>query len=72
MPGTQRAFPAGVLRPGDLVTCDILAHKLEVGVPIEFGTSSNGYGGKHVISVTLSVTHNRDGSVAASCHRDNA
>ena len=27
-----------------------------------------GYGGAKVASVTLSVTHNRDGSVTASCH----
>lgn len=72
MPGTRRAFPAGLLRVGDIVSCDILGHKLEVGVPTDSRTSSNGYGGKHVISVTLSVTHNRDGSVAASCHRGNA
>src|SRR2546423_1840112 len=37
-------------------------------VPIDYGTSSTGYGGKNVTSVTLSVTHNRDGSVSASCH----
>ena len=30
------------------------------------------YGGKKVTSVVLSVTHNRDGSVGASCHRGNA
>ena len=72
MPGVPRTFPSGRLRPADLVTCDILGHKLEDGVPIEFGTSSNGYGGKNVTSVTLSVTHNRDGSVTASCHTGNA
>jgi hypothetical protein len=70
--GVPRTFPGGRLRPADLVTCDILGHKLEDGVPIEFGTSSEGYGGKNVISVTLSVTHNRDGSVTATCRRGNA
>jgi hypothetical protein len=70
--GTQRTFPAGVLRPGDVVTCDILGHKLEDGVPIEHLTSSTGYGGKNLTSVTLSVTHNRDDSVTASCHKGNS
>jgi hypothetical protein len=67
-PSTSKTFPSGVLRPADLVTCKILGHKLEDGVPIEYGTSSTGYGGANVTSVTLSVTHNRDGSVTASCH----
>jgi hypothetical protein len=61
-----------VLRPGDLVVCNILGHRLEVGISTEFGTSSNGYSGKHVIPVDLSVTRNRDGSVAASCHSGDA
>jgi hypothetical protein len=72
LPGTQRTFPSGLLRPGDVVTCDILGHKLEDGVPVEFLTSSTGYGGKNVTSVTLSVTHNRDESVSASCHTGNS
>ena len=68
VPGVPHTFPAGTLRPGDLVTCEILGHKLEDGIPIGYETSSTGYGGKNVTSVTLSVTHNRDGSVTASCH----
>jgi hypothetical protein len=72
MPGIARSFAAGVLRPTDLVTCDILGHKLRQGVPIEIGTATTGYGGKKVTSVVLSVTHNRDGSVRASCHKGNA
>jgi len=68
MPGTRQTFLAGLLRPADLVTCTIGGRKLEDGVPIEYGTSSTGYGGKNVTSVTLSVTHERDGSVTASCH----
>jgi hypothetical protein len=68
LPSVSQTFPSGVLRPADLVTCKILGHKLEDGVPIEYGTSSTGYGGKNVTSVTLSVTHHRDGSVTASCH----
>jgi hypothetical protein len=68
LPSVTTTFPSGVLRPADLVTCKILGRKLEDGVPIEFGTSSTGYGGANVTSVTLSVTHNRNGSVTASCH----
>jgi hypothetical protein len=72
MPGEPKTFPAGVLRPGDLVTCVILGRRLEVGIGTTYGTSSNGYGGKNVTSVTLSVTHRGDGSVAATCHRGTA
>lgn len=72
VPGVPQTFPAGRLRPADLVTCTILGHKLEDGVPIDFGTSSTGYDGDNVTPVTLSVTYNRDGSVTASCHRGGA
>jgi hypothetical protein len=72
LPSMTKSFPSGALRPGDLVTCTILGHKLQDGVPIEYGTSSEGYGGANVTSVTLSVTHNRDGSVTASCHTGDA
>ena len=72
LPSISKTFPSGLLRPADLVTCTILGHKLEDGVPIEYVTSSTGYGGKNVTSVTLSVTHNRDGSVTASCHTGDA
>jgi hypothetical protein len=72
LPGMQRTFPAGLLRPGDLVACDILGHKLEGGVPIGYLTSSTGYGGRNMTSVTLIVTHNRDDSVTASCHKGNS
>jgi len=66
--GEQRTFPAGRLRPGDLVTCDIRGHHLRVGVPVETGLgASEGYGGANVVSVTLKVTRNRDGSVTADC-----
>jgi hypothetical protein len=67
IPGTQRLFPIGLMRPADLVTCDILGHHLEDGVPEDPGTSEAGYGGKNVVSVSLRVTLNRDGSVTASC-----
>ena len=72
VPGVPHTFSAGTLRPGDLVTCEILGHKLEDGIPIGYETSSTGYGGKNVTSVTLSVTHDRDDSVTASCRRGNA
>jgi hypothetical protein len=68
LPGAERTLPVGLLQPGDLVTCDILGHKLNDGVPIEYATSSTGYGGSSMTSVTLSVTRNRDGSVTARCH----
>ena len=71
LPGTQRTFPAGLLQAGDVVTCRILGHKLDGGVPIEHVTSSTGYGGENVTSVTLGVMHNRDDSVTASCHTGN-
>jgi hypothetical protein len=67
-PDVPKTFPSGVLRPGDLVTCKILGHRLEDGVPLGYVTSKGGYGGKNVTPVTLSVTHHGDGSVSASCH----
>lgn len=67
--GTERVFPPGVLRPGDLVTCDIRGHHLALGVPTETGPgASTGYNGVNVVSVTLTVAQHRDGSVSASCH----
>jgi hypothetical protein len=69
---TSERSPPDCCEQGINVTCDVLGHKLEDGVPIEFGTSSSGYYGKNVTSVTLKVSHNRDGSVTASCHTGNA
>jgi hypothetical protein len=74
LPGTAHVFPPGVLRPADLVTCDILGHELELGVPLESGPgsgASTGYSGANVISVTLAVAHGTNGSVDATCHRGN-
>jgi hypothetical protein len=69
-PGTPRVFTSGLLRATDLVTCDILGHTLEIGVPVETGvTTSTGFGGNDVVTVTLKVARNRDGSVTASCQR---
>jgi hypothetical protein len=68
--GSTHVFPPGVLRATDLVSCEILGHHLELGVPVETGPSASmGWGGAHVVSVTLVVGRNRDGSVTASCHR---
>jgi hypothetical protein len=70
LPGTSRTFPAGDLRAADLVTCDVLGHHLEAGVPDTTGPDAEetvGFGGANVVSVFLSVTHNRDGSVTARC-----
>ena len=72
LPGVPRSFPSGTLRPGDLVTCHILGHELDGGVPIEYTTSGTGYGGKNVTSVFLSISRRRDGSVTASCHMGSA
>jgi hypothetical protein len=71
LPGTPEVFPPGVLRATDLVTCDILGHHLKIGVPVEASgqPSREGYGGANVVSVTLEVALNKDGSVSASCHR---
>jgi hypothetical protein len=67
--GTKHVFAPGVLRPSDLVTCDILGHHLALGVPTQTGpSSSSGYGVTNVVYVTLAVALRRDGSVTASCH----
>jgi hypothetical protein len=69
MPGTTHVFAAGVLRPADLVTCDIRGHHLALGVPnnADLGASV-GYSGENVAAVTLTVTQRRDDSVTATCH----
>jgi hypothetical protein len=67
--GTIRVFAAGVLRPADLVTCDIRGHHLALGVPNDTGPGASvGYGGGNIVSVTLTVTRHEDGSVRATCH----
>ncbi len=69
LPGTTRAFLPGTLRPGDLLTCTILHHRLQLGIPERFGPiGSTGVGGKNVASVTLTGNRHLDGSVSASCH----
>jgi hypothetical protein len=70
--GLTRTFAPGVLRPGDLVTCDILGHHLEQGVPDSVEASSTGFGGGNVASVVLRVAWRSDGSVTATCEKGQA
>lgn len=67
--GDERTFARGRMRTGDLVTCDIHGHHLEMGVPPPrgIGPSRTSYGGANIVSVFLAVTHNRDGTVHAEC-----
>lgn len=67
-PGTTRRFAPGVLRPADLVTCNILGYHLSLGVPVPPGGRATLGGGAHS-AVALWVAYNRDASVTASCHR---
>jgi hypothetical protein len=67
--GTKRAYPPGVLRPADLVTCDIRDHQFALGAPTDTGPgASTCYSGANIVSITLIVSHHSDGSVGASCH----
>jgi hypothetical protein len=78
-------FPAGALRPGDLIVCTILRHRLALPIP-EHGEPIRGtgveFGGKLVevgdspdettidaVDVTLKGKRNPDGSITASCFR---
>jgi hypothetical protein len=72
-PGIRRTFPPGTLRPGDILICRILNHRLQLGIPAGFGSiGSTGFGGKNVVAVTLTGARHADGSVTGSCHRGNA
>ena len=72
-PGIRRTFPPGTLRPGDILICRILHHRLQLGIPARFGSiGSTGFGGKNVVTVTLTGARYADGSVTAGCHRGNA
>lgn len=63
-PGQTRRFKPGVLRPGDLVTCNISGRHLAWGVPDR--TGGPGYMGSGN-GATLSTGLHSDGSVIASC-----
>jgi hypothetical protein len=46
-PGIRRTFPPGTLRPGDILICRILNHRLQLGIPAGFGSiGSTGFGGE--------------------------
>jgi hypothetical protein len=78
-------FPPGALRPGDLIVCTILHHRLELPIPEgrnPIGKTGVGFGGKlvevgnspnetlkDIVNVTLSGTRDANGSITASCHR---
>jgi hypothetical protein len=69
-PGRRRTFPPATLRPGDILVCRILHHRVQMGIPDTFGSiGSTGTGGKDVVSLTLTGTRKADGSVTARCHR---
>ena len=66
--GAKHLFPPGVLRPADLITCDIRGHHLSVGVPtVAEQRVSTGYNGKNTVAVNLTVTRHSDGSATAAC-----
>ena len=68
VPGVQRTFDPGALRPGDLIICNIRGHHLELGIPTSGPPGSVGYPGSHVVTVTLEAARDRDGTLLASCH----
>ena len=71
--GLTRTFPPGVLRPGDLLICKILHHRLQMGIPDSFGPiGSIGTGGRDVVRVNLTGRRKTDGSLTATCHRGNS
>jgi hypothetical protein len=65
-PFTTRTFPPGALRPGDLLTCTVQGHEIELGVTDHVGElGSTGFGGG--VNVTLTGTRHADGSITATC-----
>lgn len=69
---TSRTFPPGALRPGDLITCRVGGHDLQIGVPEGGPFSSTGYGGVGVVGATLTAARHADGSITASCRRESS
>ncbi len=68
--GQTMTFPPGALRPGDLLTCHIRGHHLELGIVDRVGSmGSNGFGGKDVVSVTLTATRHSDGAITTRCYQ---
>jgi hypothetical protein len=67
-PGGRRTFPRGTLRPGDILVCMTLHHRVQLGIPDTFGSiGSAGTGGRDVVSLNLAGTRKADGSVTARC-----
>jgi hypothetical protein len=67
--GERQTFAPNVMRPGDVVTCDILDHRLKAHVPIKVGPGVRvRYNGLHIVSLILQVARHRDGTVTADCH----
>ena len=71
-PGEHRIFRAGALQPGDLLTCDVHGHRLEVRVPDHAEAKS--FVGKGIATpagaraaLTLTSGARADGSITASC-----
>jgi len=60
--GTTHTFAPGLLRPGDLVTCNLGGHHWENGIPNAVIPLN-----EHYSTGPLSVHLQRDGSVVASC-----
>lgn len=83
--GARRTFPRSALRPGDLVVCEILHHRLTLALPDRghpIGGTGASFGGKlvevgnspnlttkDVVHIALSGKRNPNGSITASCRR---
>lgn len=66
LPGVRQTLTG--LQPSDLVTCDVLGHHLQMGVPSNLGArASVGVGGGDAPGAQLELTRHADGSVTASC-----
>jgi hypothetical protein len=71
LPRTTHVFEPGALDVGDLITCDIRGHHLELGVPNYTGSPATvGYNGANITGITMTVERRDDGSVVADCHTD--
>ena len=67
LPGLKRTFAPGSLRPGDLLVCKSLHHRVTMGIPDTHGPIGSAATG----GVTLTGRWSADGSVTASCHGRN-
>jgi hypothetical protein len=67
-PGIPHKFLRGTLRPGDLVVCQALRHRVQMGVPDSIGPIGSASAG----NLTLRSARHADGSITAICHRGDA